>query len=143
MSKIKHESDAVQTYIATLQGIINRMASNSAAVKTWCITLTSAVIVLAADSALDTAVWVAAFPLVACLLLDCYYLGLERAFRRRYNSFIARLGAGKARSEELFVVSAENHSVPRSTLGALFSPSIWPFYGLLVAMLFAIDRWLM
>ncbi len=42
MDKVNFESGAVQSYLGILQGVINRMASNSAGCKTWCITLVSA-----------------------------------------------------------------------------------------------------
>lgn len=45
----KMESSAVQAHVSMLQGIINRMANNSANCKTWTITIVAAMLVLLVD----------------------------------------------------------------------------------------------
>lgn len=81
MSKVDFESGAVQSYLGILQGVINRMASNSAGCKTWCITLVSAITTVIADKSNSSYVWVALVPISLFLFLDAYYLGLEQRFR--------------------------------------------------------------
>ena len=62
-----------------LQGIINRMASNSASCKTWTVTLVTAVLVLWGEKTVQLPnPWISLIPVVLLHLLDCYYLGLER-----------------------------------------------------------------
>jgi hypothetical protein len=90
------ESTAVQSYLNILQGVISRMATNSANCKTWCITLVSAIIVIIVDKAKPNYVWIALLPIILFFLLDAYYLGQERSFRAIYNGFIQRLNAGNA-----------------------------------------------
>ena len=42
-------SPSVQAHLGIIQGVIQRMATNSAACKTWCITIVSAILVVVAD----------------------------------------------------------------------------------------------
>src|SRR5437762_650136 len=78
---------SVQSHLTMLQGIINRLAGNSASCKTWCVTLVSALAVVAADKRNATLLLVSAIPIPLFAALDSYYLGLERRFRDCYESF--------------------------------------------------------
>lgn len=144
-NKVEFESGAAQSYLGILQDIISRMASNSAGGKTWCITLVSAIIVVIADKSNPSYVWVALIPLLLFLFLDAYYLGLERRFIDTYNSFIKRLHAGEADIEDVFIVSLDGSKwlTLSSTFKAGLSLSIWPFYGLLVAMIWIVYRYVL
>ena len=75
---LTHESASVQSYLSILQGTITRMASNSASCKAWCVTLVSAMLVLIADKEKPDYVWISVVPIVLFVVLDAYYLGLER-----------------------------------------------------------------
>ncbi|MBV1929711.1 MAG: hypothetical protein KUG81_09410 [Gammaproteobacteria bacterium] len=137
MSTINPESAAVQSYLVILQGVISRMATNSSACKTWCITLVSAILVIVADKAKPEYALLALMPAVLFLLLDSYYLGLERGFRDLYNQFIKKLHSNTATLEDTFVVNPGGGTghILLLSLKALFSVSVWPFYGLLSAMI--------
>jgi len=138
MSEVNFESGAVQTYLGILQGVINRMASNSAGCKTWCITLVSAIsVVVVAGNLNPSYIWVALVPTSLFLFLDSYYLGLERRFIGQYNMFIKKLHSGKAKIEDVFILNPGGGSRLAfiSTLKAAFSPSVWPFYSMLILML--------
>lgn len=80
----------VTEHIEMLQGIINRMAANSANCKTWAITLIVAVFALS-----DTDGWQRFFICLGAtllfFLLDCFYLGLERRFIGMQRSFVNHL----------------------------------------------------
>ena len=134
MSTINLDSPSVQTHINKMQDVINRMATNSASVKTWCITLTSAVMVFAADKNQSNAMLVALIPLFLCLFLDAFYLGLERAFREAYNDFIKKLHSGNIGGDDIFVITLHKYNNYFGTARSLISFSIWPFYSLLIVM---------
>ncbi|MFO1431004.1 MAG: hypothetical protein U1F76_12795 [Candidatus Competibacteraceae bacterium] len=140
MSTLNIESPAVQSYVTILQAIISRMASNSAACKTWCITLVSAILVIVADKGKPEYVWITMIPIVLFLFLDSYYLGLERFFREVYNTFINKLQSDKATINDVFTVGVDTSFKETITFifRALWSVSIWPFYGLLGLMLIII-----
>ena len=137
MCKIDIESGAVQSYLGILQSVINRMASNSAGCKTWCITIVSAIIVLISDKSNPIYVWVSVVPILLFLFLDSYYLGLEQRFRDSYNTFINKLHTGTAKIDDVFIVNTGEGLclTLESTLKAALSPSVWPFYTLLLGMI--------
>lgn len=145
MPKVKIDSPGVQSYLEILQGVINRMASNSSGCKTWCIALVSAIVVIIADKGKPQLVWISIFPVFLFLFLDSYYLSLEIRFRDRYNGFIKKLHADEATIEDLFIVTPGKgfNSIAKSFIKALFSLSVWPFYGLLVAMMFIMRFWIL
>ena len=55
------------------------MAENSRSCKVWCVTLVSAVLVLVARTEKPEYALIALIPAVLFLILDTYYLALERA----------------------------------------------------------------
>lgn len=79
------------------------------------------------------------------LFLDAYYLSLEIRFRDRHNDFIRKLDADDATIEDLFIVTPGRgfRNIAKSSIKALLSLSVWPFYGLLIAMMFNIRFWLL
>lgn len=145
MPEINIESSSVQSYLSILQGVINRMAANSTGCKTWCIALVSAVVVIIADKGKPEFVWISVIPILLFLFLDSYYLGLEKRFRQKYNEFIGKLHDGSASVEDLYIVTpGQGIKVFLSVTGlSLISLSVWPFYGLLAAMLFIVRYWLL
>jgi hypothetical protein len=90
-----------------LQGIINRLAANSASCKTWCVTLVSALAVVAADKQNVNVLLVAGMPILLFGAFDAYYPGLERRFRECYESFATKLHEGRARVEDVFIVAPQ------------------------------------
>ena len=96
---------AVHAHLQTLQGVINRMATNSASCKTWCITIASAILVVMADNEKGDFMVVALVPVALFLMLDAYYLHLERCFIGGYNAFLGHVHAGTAADHDLFKIS--------------------------------------
>lgn len=138
MSEQKPSESAVQAHLTMLQSVVQRMASNSAACKTWCITIVSAVIVAVADKPNEELLLIAFVPIPAFLILDVYYLGLERGFRDSYNTFVSRHCAGTLRTEDIYCISPSK-DVRWLQMEAVSSFSIWGFYAPL-AILVAIVR---
>lgn len=131
---IAETSPAVQSHLTILQAVIQRMASNSASTKAWCVTLVSAILVIIADKGKPKYALIAAIPVVFFLILDAYYLSLERGFRKAYNTFIQKLHHGNLKIDDLFVVVPEGKQY-RTFIDSLFSFSIWPFYITLFVMI--------
>ncbi|MGN2393596.1 hypothetical protein ACTFO6_19145, partial [Pelomicrobium sp. G1] len=75
----------MQAHPSIAQAVIQRMASNSASCKAWCITLVAAILVIVADKGKPKYALIAVIPTVLFLVLDAYYLALERCFRVSYN----------------------------------------------------------
>lgn len=128
-------SEAVRTHLTILQDVIRRMAGNSASCKNWCVVLVAAILVLVARTGAPAFALLALIPAVLFLFLDAYYLALEQAFRRSYNSFVDKLHAGAVTLADLYVVKP-GCPVGRQMLVSVRSTAVWPFYvALVVAIL--------
>lgn len=148
------ESSAVQTHITMMQGMINRMASNSANCKLWCITILVAVFGLFYNNK---------FPLEYCYFivslfyfLDCFYLGLERKFVKEQNDYVKAINkneelkvvyqtflpyANQVREESPCLIEKKGKNFLKQlwdTIKALFSFSTTPFYGAILCAIYCI-----
>lgn len=137
------ESAAVQQHLALMQGIIVRMAENSRSCKLWCVTLVAAVLVLVARTEQPNYILLALLPALLFLILDAYYLALERAFRVSYNKFVEKLHRGELQSADLYRL-APTGSIPKHFCWAFCkSFSILPFYlalGIMAVIAWALVR---
>jgi len=133
---ISADSAAVQAHLAILQSVMQRMASNSANCKAWCVALVSAILVLVAEPGSSRPALLAAVPTVLFLLLDTYYLALERRFRDSYNRFIGVLHRNRIDLLDLYAVGPGPLGAC-AYIGALRSWSIWPFYVVLLLLVTA------
>lgn len=124
---INEESPSVQAHLQIYQNIISRMASNSSAVKTWCITLVSAILVVVGDKGKPDLALLAVLPIVLFMFLDGYYLLMENRFRGKYNAFVKKLHEGQLTVEDLYAVQPDKNSVGY-VLKVTCSYVIWPFY---------------
>ncbi len=131
-----HEDNAqaIQTHLGILQNIIQRMASNSASMKASCITLVSAILVIVADKEKPNYAFIAIVPTLLFMLLDVYYLSLEKGFKKSYKEFI------KKNNEKILNISDLYGVKPSGEKTELFyksikSFSIWFFYISLIIMI--------
>ncbi len=143
--KVMLDSPSAQSHLSILQSVIARMATNSASCKTWCVTLVSAIVVVVADKANANLVWVPAIPIVLFLVLDSYYLHMERLFRDGYNEFVRKLHFGSANVEDIFYLGPRTgiSSTSAGMAKAASSISVWPFYGLLALLLVVMRFWVL
>ncbi|SRR6266849_6396198 len=126
-NKLKH--------LELIQNIINRMASNSFLIKGWCVTLVSAVFVLAAKDANTTFIAVAFFPVIIFWILDAYFLRQERLFRKLYD----KVRATKEDAIDFSMNIAPFTAEVASWLQVTISQTLVLFYGaILVAILLAV-----
>ncbi len=133
-SPLSEASPSVQAHLQIMQSVINRMATNSASCKAWCITLVSAILVIVADKGKPNFAYIALLPTFLFLALDAYYLALEKSFRASYNDFVRKVHAGQAVPDDLFAVQPKG-SESAHQRAALASFSVWGFYGTLAVLL--------
>ncbi|MEA5581178.1 hypothetical protein VB620_07480 [Nodularia harveyana UHCC-0300] len=127
--KVDPDSNSVQSYLNILQGVIARMANNSASCKTWCISLVSATLVVLADKNKPTYAWISLIPILLFFLLDSYYLGQERSFRQIYNNFVNHLHSGEVTVNHLFKLTPpKGMNVVSLLFKSSLSFSVYPFY---------------
>ena len=129
---LNENSSAVQAHIDLTQGVIERMAENSRSCKMWCVTLVAATLVLVARTGEPRHALIALIPTLLFVLLDSYYLALERAFVRSQKAFGTKL-----HNREL--VPTDVYDVAPIGMGwglvaiSMGSVSILPFYVLVSA----------
>lgn len=128
------ESPGVQSHLGILQAVVQRMGANSSSSKAWCITLVSAILVVVADKGNPDYALIALIPTALFLVLDAYYLALERGFRESYRAFIEKLHHGRAGAADLYTVNPTG-SLGKQFFKSLSSFSVWPFYVTLTAMI--------
>jgi hypothetical protein len=133
-SHLTEASPSVQVHLGIIQNVIQRMASNSSQCKAWCITIVSAILVIVADKSKPDYAWIALFPAILFLVLDTYYLALEKGFRVRYNTFIKKLHSKDVTPNDLYWVSSSGN-VWEHRMNAIKSFSIWGFYGGVIALI--------
>ena len=125
-------SEAVRAHLSIVQGVINRMAGNSASCKNWCVVLVAAILVLVARTDTTDYAPLALLPTLLFLVLDAYYLALEQVFRNSYNAFVRKLhGDDGIVLTDLYVVRPVG-AVNKQMLVSLRSTAVWPFYLMLV-----------
>ncbi len=138
-SEFKENSQAVQSHLSIIQSVIQRMASNSSSSKAWCITLVSAILVIVADKGKPEYAWIAVIPTFLFLVLDAYYLGLEKGLRDSYNDFVLKLHSGQINSKDLFAVKPKGSQI-KLFFKSVKSFSVWPFYLTLFFMIYLAKR---
>lgn len=129
-----YEISSVQLHLQMLQDVINRMASNSANAKTWCITLVSAIIILAADKENPQVIEYTLLPVIMFYILDVYYLAYEKAFRASYNKFVDNLPSN-LEQDVIYRIFPEGN-IWKHRKDALISFSTTGFYILFALVLF-------
>ena len=99
-----------------------------------------AILVLVARTGDAEHATIALSPTALFLVLDAYYLSLERGFRRSYDSFVGKVREGKVCMSDLYAVGASG-STPKGVLWAMFSSfSVLPFYLVVTATIVLVWR---
>jgi len=132
---VDSDSSSVHAHLTIMQNVIQRMAANSTACKTLCITLVSAVLVLIADKGEPDYAYIALLPTVVFCILDTYYLALEKSLRMAYGIFLYKLHSQRLTTDDLFAVSSKGN-MSGFQVEALSSLSVWGFYLPLIVLIF-------
>lgn len=101
-----HESPAVIKQIEILQGIISRMAGNSASCKTWSLTIVTGIIALSIEKQCIP-IWISLVPTIMFFALDSFYLGLERDFIDLQKEFVGKLAAKTIETKDIYVIKSK------------------------------------
>jgi hypothetical protein len=143
--KVTLESAGVHSYLTILQSLIVRMGTNSSNCKNWCVSLVCAIVVVVADKGRPNHFWIAIVPIAPFLLLDSYYVFLERHFRSVYNNFIRKLHFGTASVGDVLFIAprAAIRTTSWNIANAGGSIAVWPSYALLAAMLVVVKTWIL
>ena len=122
--------EAKPKHLEFIQGVVNRLATNSFRLKGWTVVLLSALVVLLVRESQMEIAPVALGPIIVFWGLDGYFLWQERLFRALYDH-VRQLEEG----EIDFSMDVEPFRAlrGRTWLGATFSKTLIGFYGALAA----------
>ena len=130
-SVLPADNAAVTTHLTLIQGIINRLANNSASCKTWCITLIAALVGLAGAIHVPGVITFGLVPVIVFGIVDSLYLAQEKAYRNLYTSMVALVPVGRYSTADVYKLRAPIEL--KEFFLALFSWSVLPVYWLLIA----------
>src|SRR5688572_10931096 len=130
------DNPAVAAHVNLLQGIITRLANNSASCKTWCLTLVGALVSLAGATHVPGIITFALVPVVIFGFLDVMYLAQEKAYRDLYKSVVNSIHTGSYKLSDVYNASSQLNG--QHIWDAFLSWSILPVYlGLIATYLIA------
>lgn len=135
------EQELKIAYLQMIQAVIDRMSTLSAVIKGFCVTTVSGIIIASFTDVNRCGPFLALVLVFSFIILDVYYLRLERRFRALYNrvregghaiDFNLRPPKGRELKGDKSV----------STWSCLKSPAVWLFYlpAGLVALVFVIMK---
>lgn len=135
--------DKLHKEIDLIQSIITRMANNSFMLKGWMVSLVAVILVLGKDTILVDDVsylsLVLCLPVLVFWYLDAVFLQMERCYRRMYSSVVGDRKNDKGEEKPMYCLNYKNFQKGIETvLEIMFSKTLWPFYGLTVAVLLLI-----
>ena len=121
------------SYLQMIQGVIDRMATSSAIFKGFSATIVTGVSVV---SLVDVNTWIlilSFFPMIVFMILDIYYLRLERQYRFLYEKIRLDEWTTDFKLDPPDIKTIQNvggaNDVDTSILSCIKSPSIYLFYG--------------
>jgi len=136
--RIPDSSPYAQKHLDVLQGIIQRMAGNSSAAKTWCITIVSALLALGAGGQAPALGWITLLPVLMFWVMDSYYLSLERAFIKLYRQSVYAAYCGELKPEDLRFTTPLESSL-KDWWSAFFSTSVLVFYPVILLLIVILE----
>lgn len=130
MARVDTTADDKRKHLEFIQGIINRMSSNSFLFKGWSITIIAAIAAFATNDANPMLMIV---PIVSTILfwsVDAYYLMLERLYRDLYNTV-----AKKSPENIDYDLKTQKPSISSWIKVVFGRPILFLFYGAVLIML--------
>jgi hypothetical protein len=113
-------------HLEFIQSVIARMNSNSFTIKSWVITLISALFALAASGSNTNYVLITYIIVPVFWLLDGFYLSQEKQYRELYKEVSI-----KKESEIDFSMIANKYDKSNNTwISCIFTKTQIPFYGI-------------
>lgn len=136
--ELKSDSSVI-AYLTFLQDNITRMNSNSSNVKALvAVIYTIFVTILCAVDKINLYWYFGIIIIVLGVLLDSYYLGLEKMYRTKFNNFVNDLNNGNIDVKKIYDMKPKNTNIKSEVLAELlssmFSFSVLGFYIMIVAI---------
>ncbi len=126
---MSNEKQATLEHLKLIQGVVLRMASNSMQMKTWAVSLVTAVFMFSGLS--DDPHWLIVLggcvPVIAFWIMDARYLHLEKCYIELYSAVLGKKGVKE------FELDYEPHEKNVASVWDIaWSWSVYRFYGSLL-----------
>lgn len=133
------DHQSVTVYLELLQNVISKMGGNSANIKALiAVIYTIFITILIAIKELKEYWWVGLIIATIGMIMDAYYLALEKMYRKRYNNFVKKLNEGQLDEKEIYNMNPKNTDLKYEVLTVMLesvkSFSIIGFYTLFVGI---------
>ena len=115
-------------HLEMIQGVINRLSTNSFLLKGWSVVLVSALFALSVGDSNPAFIFLAYLPAFGLWGLDGYFLWEEKKFRALYNSVRKKDESDIDFSMDTAVVAGQAGSWAEATI----SKTLFPFHGVLI-----------
>lgn len=122
--KIKH--------LEIIQGVVNRLSTNSFLLKGWSVVLLSALFALSAKSTNADFIYIAYLPVFAFWILDGYFLSVERQYREKYDEVRLK------NDEEIDFSMNLKKLCSKNWISTILSKTLFVFYGILLLVVFLV-----
>ena len=122
-------------HLELIQGVINRLSTNSFLLKGWSVVLVSALFALSAADSRPAFIFLAYIPAIVFWGLDGFFLWQEQLYRALYDH------VRKLKEEEIdFSMSTTPFKTANgaSWFGASLSKTLVPFHGVLILAIFVV-----
>lgn len=131
------EKQSVICYLQMLENNVSRMSSLSGIIKaSMCVVYTIFITILIAINKINSYWWLGIIITIVCMIIDAYYLALERTYVNKYNKFLNKLNCGILDEEEIYDMKPKNTDLKceilAMTLSAFGSFSVYGFYSLFI-----------
>jgi len=124
--------EAKLKHLEFIQGVINRLATNSFQLKGWSVLLVSALFALSAANAKVAFVFLAYIPAAVFWGLDGYFLMVERAYRDLYNRVRVMTDV------DFSMATGDTETGFWRWVDATLSKTLWPFHGAIIGAILAV-----
>lgn len=139
-------TEQIHKELDLIQGVINRMASNSFEVKKWLIGILTAIVVFKHDELMggnSSLLLLLLLPIISFWYLDAFFLSTEKLYREMYKWVIEH----RSKTDSyLYDLNSMTRTYGTSTTGLIkpennvwrvaISKTLWPFY--LVPVVFVV-----
>ena len=119
-------------HLEFIQNAILRMSTLSFQLKGWCITLVTAMTILASDNKDHKYIFLVYMIISIFCILDAFYLAKERDYRALYDE------VRKNNEDEIDFNMKPDAPIVNNFTKTIFSISIWPLYAILAIVTFLI-----
>lgn len=117
-----------------IQGVVNRLSTNSFLLKGWSVVLVSALIALGSQNGSPNYVYLALLPGFVLWGLDGYFLWQERLYRRLYE----RVREKEPDSIDFCMNTKPVKNDVKGWISAIVSPTLLVFHGVLIVSILVV-----